>query len=137
MRCEIGLGGCSSRRNWLAHEFFGGVPVAGFATFRALMAQPKITADDVRHVAKLAAISLSEDEQRRMCRELDTILGFMAALDSLDVSQVTATFHAVPMTARLRADEVVPSLPRAELLQAAPLQESHAFAVPKVLDGDK
>ncbi len=101
------------------------------------MAQPKITLDAVRHVSKLAALALAPDEQERMCRELDSILGFMAELDTLDVSKVEPTFHAVPMQAALRADVVVPSLPRAELLAAAPAQESGAFAVPKVLDGDK
>ncbi|HEX7477671.1 MAG TPA: Asp-tRNA(Asn)/Glu-tRNA(Gln) amidotransferase subunit GatC [Polyangiales bacterium] len=101
------------------------------------MAQPKITLDAVRHVSRLAALSLAPDEQERMCRELDKILGFMAELDKLDVSGVEPTFHAVPMRAQLRPDVVVPSLPRDELLQAAPAQESGAFAVPKVLDGDK
>jgi aspartyl-tRNA(Asn)/glutamyl-tRNA(Gln) amidotransferase subunit C len=100
------------------------------------MSQPKITADDVRHVAKLAALSLRPDEEERMVRELDSILGLMASLDALDVKDVPPTFHAVPLTAALREDVVRPSLPRGELLQGAPAQEDGGFAVPKVMDGD-
>ncbi len=101
------------------------------------MTQTKLTLDNVKHVAKLAALSLTAHEEESMLRELDSILGFMAALDGLDVTNIAPTFHAVPMQATLRADVVVSSTPRAELLQAAPAHESGAFAVPKVLDGDK
>ena len=100
------------------------------------MGESKITADAVRHVAKLACISLNADELARMQRELDAILGFMAELDGLDVTSVAPTFQAVPMDATPRPDVVVPSCPRAELLASAPAHEHHGFSVPKVLDGD-
>jgi aspartyl-tRNA(Asn)/glutamyl-tRNA(Gln) amidotransferase subunit C len=100
------------------------------------MSAPKITADAVRHVARLACISLSADELTRMQRELDAILGHMAELERLDVSEVPPTFQAVPVNAQLRPDVVRPGAVRAELLASAPASEHHAFAVPKVLDGD-
>ncbi len=105
-------------------------------TVRAPMTAPKITLDDVRHVAKLAALSLTPDEEARMVRELGSILGLMESLAGLDVTDVPPTFHAVPLSAALRPDRVRPSTPRAELLQAAPAQEDGGFAVPKVMDGE-
>jgi aspartyl-tRNA(Asn)/glutamyl-tRNA(Gln) amidotransferase subunit C len=49
---------------------------------------------------------------------------------------VPPTSHAVPLDAALREDIVRDSLPRSELLAAAPATEAGAFAVPKVLEGD-
>jgi aspartyl-tRNA(Asn)/glutamyl-tRNA(Gln) amidotransferase subunit C len=100
------------------------------------MSAPRITADAVRHVAKLACISLTAEEVSRMQRELDSILGFMAELDSLDVSGVPPAFQALGVNAPLRPDVVVPGLDRDELLASAPASESGGFAVPKVLEGD-
>ena len=100
------------------------------------MATPKITIDDVRHVAKLAALALSPADEQRMCQELQSILSFIAALDEVDVAQVPPTFHAVPMSSALRPDVVATSLPREEILRAAPRQEAGGFAVPKVMEGE-
>ena len=71
-----------------------------------------------------------------MQRELDAILGFMAELDAVDVSDVPPAFQAFANPVPLRADEVVPGLDRDLLLSAAPAHEQGGFAVPKVLDGD-
>ena len=100
------------------------------------MSSEKISIDTVRHVAKLAALALSPDEEARMQAELDSILAHMSELDALDVSSVAPTFHVVAEHGALRPDRVIPSLPRAELLQAAPAHQEGGFAVPKVLDGE-
>jgi aspartyl-tRNA(Asn)/glutamyl-tRNA(Gln) amidotransferase subunit C len=100
------------------------------------MAAPTITLEVVRHVAKLAALALSPEEEANMCRELSGILAFMAALDDVDVSAIAPTFHAVTLQGALRPDVVQRSWPREELLQAAPAHEAGGFAVPKVLDGE-
>jgi aspartyl-tRNA(Asn)/glutamyl-tRNA(Gln) amidotransferase subunit C len=96
----------------------------------------RLTLDQVRHVAKLAALELDEDEARAMCEDLGSILDYVAALEALDVSGVEPAVHPLQMSTGLRPDAVQPSLPRAELLAAAPETEHGAFAVPKVLDGD-
>jgi aspartyl-tRNA(Asn)/glutamyl-tRNA(Gln) amidotransferase subunit C len=96
----------------------------------------KINAAQVRHVAKLARLALSDAELETMRAQLSRILGYVAALDALDVADVPPTSHAVPLDAALRADIVRDSLPRSELLAAAPATEAGAFAVPKVLEGD-
>ena len=102
----------------------------------ATLMSSRISRDAVHHVAKLAALSLSAEEEARMQSELDHILGHMEELNDLDVSGVSPTFHSVEAASRLRADVVQPSLSRSELLAAAPAQEAGGFAVPKVLDGE-
>ena len=96
----------------------------------------RLTLDQVRHVARLAALELDETEARTLCDDLGSILDHMAALDALDVAGVEPTFHPLRDAAPLRADEVRPSLPREQALRAAPASEQGGFAVPKVLDGD-
>ncbi|MET0388943.1 MAG: Asp-tRNA(Asn)/Glu-tRNA(Gln) amidotransferase subunit GatC [Polyangiales bacterium] len=100
------------------------------------MSSSRISIDDVRHVAKLAALALTPDDEVRMQGELDAILGHMSELDDVDVSGVSPTFHSISTQSALRADTVVGSLSREELLRAAPAQEAGGFAVPKVLDTD-
>lgn len=100
------------------------------------MGSSRISLDAVRHVAKLAALALTPDEETRMQAELDAILGHMDELGEIDVSGVPPTFHSVAAPRALRPDVVIDSLPREELLRAAPAQDAGGFAVPKVLDGD-
>jgi aspartyl/glutamyl-tRNA(Asn/Gln) amidotransferase C subunit len=100
------------------------------------MGSSRISIADVKHVAKLAALQLSDAEEARMETELNAILAHMDELNEVDVSSVTPTFHSVVAAGTLRSDVVLPSLSREELLQAAPAREADGFAVPKVLDGD-
>jgi len=87
-------------------------------------------------VARLARLALPEADVEKMRAQLDSILGYVAQLDALDVTAVEPTFHAVPMSSPLRADQVRPSLARAEVLAAAPATDAGGFAVPKVMDGE-
>jgi aspartyl-tRNA(Asn)/glutamyl-tRNA(Gln) amidotransferase subunit C len=96
----------------------------------------KISVGEVRRVARLARLALGDEEVGRMQVQLDSILGYVAEIDALDVSGVEPTFHAVPMVAPLREDEVAASLPRGETLAAAPKTEDGGFAVPAVLESD-
>lgn len=98
------------------------------------MAAPEITLDDVRHVARLAALEFTEDELPRFGEQLGAIVAHIAELDTVDTSGVEPTSHPLDVNAPLRADAVVPSLRRAELLAAAPAHAHGGFAVPKVLD---
>jgi aspartyl-tRNA(Asn)/glutamyl-tRNA(Gln) amidotransferase subunit C len=98
------------------------------------MARPTI--EQVRHVAQLAALELTDAEAALLCDELGSILEHMAALCAIDVVGVEPTFHPVPVAAPLRADELVPSLPRNEALAAAPESDHGGFAVPRVMEGD-
>ena len=96
----------------------------------------RITPEEVRHVAKLARLSIDESKLETLCAQLEGILGYVAALDALDVSEVPPTMQAIEMQCPLRADVVKDSISREELLRAAPAQDAFGFAVPKVMEGE-
>jgi aspartyl-tRNA(Asn)/glutamyl-tRNA(Gln) amidotransferase subunit C len=98
------------------------------------MADEKITLEQVLHVAKLARLTLSDEEARQMQKQLDAILGYMAGLDEIDVSNVPPTFHSIPMDAPLRPDVPERCSDRSEILAQAPETEAGGFAVPLVLE---
>jgi aspartyl-tRNA(Asn)/glutamyl-tRNA(Gln) amidotransferase subunit C len=98
------------------------------------MAEPRISPEDVRHVARLARLALSEDELERMRAEMSAILDYMDKLRSLDTKGVEPTSHAVPLRNVLRADEPVPSLPLDDMLANAPDRDGDTFRVPRIIE---
>ncbi len=89
-----------------------------------------ISSEDVLHVARLANLSLSEDEVARMSEQLSGILGHVEALASLDLEQVEPTAHALDLENVTRPDRSRPSWPLDEVLAGAPAAQSGAFRVP-------
>ena len=96
----------------------------------------KLTIEQVRHVALLASLALSDAEADALASDLGSIIQHVASLDRLDVSGVEPTLHPSRMAAALRPDVIVASLPRELYFAAAPETAHGGFAVPKVLDGD-
>ena len=96
--------------------------------------QPKITMQEVEHVARLARLELSGAEKERMRRELDDILSYIDKLRALDTTGVEPTSHAVPLTNVLRDDVEKPSLPRDEMLANAPDRHRDLFRVPRIIE---
>ena len=94
------------------------------------MAQPHI---DVRYVANLARLELSDEEITTFQVQLDAILGYVETLSRLDVSGIEAAAHAVPVFGRMRTDEPHPSLLPQAVLQNAPDQAQGQIRVPKVV----
>lgn len=98
---------------------------------------PAITPDQVRHVAKLARLALSEDELTRLTPQLESILDYVAKTGRLNVEGVEPMAHASPITNVLRDDVIEPSLPLEKVLQNAPAIDGDFFSVPKVIGGDE
>ena len=96
--------------------------------------KPKITLQEVEHVARLARLELSGAEKERMRRELDGILSYIDKLRALDTTGVEPTSHAVPLTNVLRDDVEKPSLPREEMLANAPDRNRELFRVPRIIE---
>ena len=94
---------------------------------------PEISRDDVAHVARLARLSLTDDELDRFTGQLAAVLDHARDVESLDVGNVPPTAHPLPIKNVLRPDVVVASLDRAEVLAAAPSVEDDRFAVPPIL----
>jgi aspartyl-tRNA(Asn)/glutamyl-tRNA(Gln) amidotransferase subunit C len=93
-----------------------------------------LTQEEVRHVAGLARLSLSEEEETLMRTQLSAILDAVAELSGVDTSTVEPTSHAAGEVAPWRADEVLPSFPPQKALGNAPAKVGTSFAVPRIID---
>ena len=89
-----------------------------------------IDRDQVLHVAKLARLSLSDEEVERMGAELSGILDHIEKMGELDLEGVPPTSHVVEVSNALREDVARPSWPREEMLEAAPAATDDGFEVP-------
>lgn len=93
-----------------------------------------ISLDDVKYVAALAKIALSNDEAAKLQKELDAILGYVKQLDSVDTSGFSPTYQVTGLTNVMRPDELIDyDVSQAELLKNAPAQQAGQIKVPKVL----
>ena len=93
----------------------------------------RITPADVAHVAKLARLDLTEDEQARLVVELGAVLDHAASVAALDTAGVPPTAHPLPLRNVLRLDEPAAVLDRDEVLAMAPKAEDGRFRVPPIL----
>jgi aspartyl-tRNA(Asn)/glutamyl-tRNA(Gln) amidotransferase subunit C len=98
-------------------------------------AKARITAEEVRELALLARLRLSDAEVTRMTDDLAAILDYVDALRELDTTSVEPMTHAVPFDCPLRDDQVRPSLPLDEALANAPRREASFFQVPRIVPG--
>ena len=96
---------------------------------------PRIQPDEVREIAALARLRLSEAEIERMTHELDAILEYIDTVKNLDTGDTEPMTHAVPFDCPLRQDEPKPSLSVDEALQNAPRRRDCFFEVPRIVPG--
>lgn len=89
---------------------------------------------DVRYVAHLARMHLTEDEILRFQGQLEQILGYVRELNAVDVGGVEPTAHAMPVNNVFRKDETRPCLDRERVLANAPLERQGQFVVPKIIE---
>jgi aspartyl-tRNA(Asn)/glutamyl-tRNA(Gln) amidotransferase subunit C len=106
-------------------------PFRGSRTILRMAAS--ITREDVAHVARLARLSLSDDELEMFTGQLAAVLDHAQDVASLDTAGVPPTAHPLPLENVLRDDEPRPSLDRDEVLASAPSVEDDRFRVPPVL----
>ena len=92
-----------------------------------------VTQKDVEHVARLARLSFTEEEQQRLTAELNTILAYMEQLNSLDTEHVEPLAHVIELQNVFRADVQKPGLATDDALQNAPGRVDDFFTVPKVI----
>jgi aspartyl-tRNA(Asn)/glutamyl-tRNA(Gln) amidotransferase subunit C len=97
------------------------------------MKEARISHQEVQHIAKLARLKLSIDEEERMTNQLNSILLYMDKLNELDTRDIEPMHHAVEQVNVMREDKVKPSLNNDRALANAPQQDGVFFVVPKVL----
>ena len=93
-----------------------------------------VNTEQVRHIAKLARIAMSDDEIEAMVPELNNILGWVEQLGEVDTDGVEPLTAVIPNALRLREDKVTDGDCRDDILANAPDAEHGFFAVPKVID---
>lgn len=92
-----------------------------------------ISKDEVRHIARLARLELSEEEVEKFSVQLSQILDHAAIVTSVDTDGVEPLTHAVDRRNVYREDEVLPGLARDEALANAPSREDGAFRIPPII----
>lgn len=93
-----------------------------------------VTRKDVEHVANLARLELSEQEQERLTEQMNAILKYVEKLGELDTDNVEPTTHVLPVSNVMREDGVRPSVGVENALRNAPDEEGGQFKVPAVLE---
>jgi len=88
---------------------------------------------DIRYVAKLARIALTDEEVRKFGRELEDLLEHVGALRDLDTDSVPATAQVVDSRNVERDDEAGPCLDRETVLGMAPQRQGFFVRVPRII----
>jgi len=94
----------------------------------------KIDSEQVKKVAKLSRLQLSEYEVEEFTHQLSAVLDYMEKLNELDTTNVEPLAHCLPITNVFREDCVKQSLGTEKTLANAPQRDGDFFKVPKILD---
>ena len=89
---------------------------------------------NIRQVAELAKLSLTPHEEARMKAEMQGILALARQLQQLDLENIPATQHILPLVNVMREDVVQPSMEREQILSAAPARMDDFIAVPRTVE---
>ena len=90
--------------------------------------------DDVRRIAHLARIEVTDAELRAVQQQLNGILGLVEQLQAAETAGVAPMAHAQNVTLRLRDDEVTEPDQRERFQSTAPAVEAGLYLVPKVIE---
>jgi aspartyl-tRNA(Asn)/glutamyl-tRNA(Gln) amidotransferase subunit C len=93
-----------------------------------------VSTEQVRHIAKLARIAMSDEEIERLAPELNNILGWVEQLGEVNTEGVEPLTAVIDQKLRLRDDVVTDGNIRDEILANAPEAQHGFFAVPKVIE---
>ena len=89
---------------------------------------------NVRRVAELAKLSITDAEEARLSAEMEEILRFARQIQQLDVAEVPQTQHIADRRNGMRADEVRPGMLQEEVLAAAPSRVDVYIPVPRTVE---
>lgn len=103
------------------------------AAVASLDVSARITPDVVSKVARLARLTLTDEELERATVQLADMLDHFADIDALDLDGVEPMSRPIPLANVLRDDVELPGLDRDEVLAAAPDAEDGRFRVPPIV----
>lgn len=92
-----------------------------------------ISKEEVKYIAMLSRLELSEEEVEKFTYQLSEILDHASVITSLDTENIEPLAHAVDRRNVYRKDEVEEGLTVEEALQNAPSKESNSFRIPPII----
>ena len=98
------------------------------------MLTARITSEEVRHIAALARVAMTDDEVERMRDEMSHIMENFDALSQVDTDGVEPSGHSVGLESVMRPDQVAESAAREDLLANAPSRDGDFVRVRAVLE---
>lgn len=93
-----------------------------------------ITKSDVKYIANLARLKLTEKETEYFTGQLSNIIRYIDQLKVLDTTNIEPTAHVMPIQNVFREDVVKPSLKVEDVLKNAPAKEDNLFKVPRIIE---
>jgi len=93
-----------------------------------------LTTDDVKRIAHLARLEISEHEVQATLNQLSGILGLIEEMQAVDTSGIEPMSHSQDVTQRLREDAVTETDQRELFQSIAPAVENGLYLVPKVIE---
>ena len=96
--------------------------------------EPRVTTEEVLHVAKLARLKIPDHELHSYAKDLNSILDYVEKLSELDTTHIAPTSHVIPMKNVWRPDRPCQSKEANEVLREAPETKDNFFKVPRILE---
>ena len=93
-----------------------------------------VTAEEVRHIAKLARLRLNPEEEVAMAEQLSKILDYIEQLNELDTSAVEPMSHVLDLVNATGEDVVTQRISHEDALRNAPAADSDYFRVPRFVE---
>jgi aspartyl-tRNA(Asn)/glutamyl-tRNA(Gln) amidotransferase subunit C len=94
----------------------------------------KLSLDEVRHIAQLSRLAISEDETELYAPQLSKIIDYVEQLNNIDTSTIEPTSHIIPLNNVMADDILGDSLPRLEALKNAPDTTGKFYRIPKIIE---
>jgi aspartyl-tRNA(Asn)/glutamyl-tRNA(Gln) amidotransferase subunit C len=98
------------------------------------MSNQRIDLEQVRHVARLARLELSAEEERTLAAELSAIVTYIDKLNQLDTTNVEPTAQVAEAGTPVRDDAITNQPAADQMLANAPAHQGHFFLVPKIIE---
>ncbi len=95
-----------------------------------------LTADDVKKIAHLARLTMSDSDIALYTPQLSNILQLVEQMNQADTHNIEAVAHSLDFSQRLRTDKVTETNQRDAFQQIAPQVEAGLYLVPKVIDDE-
>lgn len=94
----------------------------------------KLTKEEVKHVAHLARLAITEEEAEKFAEQLGKITDFAEQLNELDTTNVEPTSHVLPLVNVLREDVAKEGLSRDKVMLNVKEQEAGQIKVPSIME---